>query len=87
MTACSGGLLAHDRYQDICWYQKEAFGADFYLEVMPHNVDYGDGADQMEKVNTDRLHQTGPDEGKPAFLVISVVLLEIELFISRDTSL
>ena len=51
MSACSSGLLAHDRYQDICWYQKEAFGADFYLEVMPHNVDYGDGADQMEKVN------------------------------------
>jgi DNA polymerase-3 subunit alpha len=39
MSACAGGILSHSNSGTIVPKLKEAYGEDFYLEVMPHILD------------------------------------------------
>jgi DNA polymerase-3 subunit alpha len=51
-TACSSSILSRDDYLDVAGDFAMVYGDDFYLEIMPHVVNYGDGVDRMQVVNT-----------------------------------
>lgn len=39
MSACAGGILLRDDYEEIHARFKHIYGKDYYLEVMPHDFD------------------------------------------------
>ena len=39
MTACAVGVLHHPNYSAICHKLKDVYGGDFYLEIMPHQLE------------------------------------------------
>jgi len=50
-TACAFGVLGHDRFEEIAGDLHLAYGDDFYLEIMPHQVII-DGVDIQKKINS-----------------------------------
>ena len=39
MSACAVGVLHHPNYSAICHKLKDVYGDDFYLEIMPHQLE------------------------------------------------
>ena len=51
MSACSGGVLAHEDWVNIVHKLRTTYHDDFYLEIMPHVINYDGKGDAQEVIN------------------------------------